>query len=186
MYQSIAAASRIALAPRDGTELDQLIKNADLAMYAAKSGGRRTYRFFEAAMGESAKARLTMEQDLRQATGDETLQFGFATNDRARMLDLEGRPLDEVAALVAGAAVVVGVDTGLLHVAAALGVPLVGIFIGSWTDLSLFQGPLAQIAGSAGPLPLAVSVDEEGGRVSRLRSLIVFRRVSILMFTSRY
>jgi beta-N-acetylhexosaminidase len=47
-----------------------------------------------------------------------------------------------------------------------------GIFIGSWTDLSLFQGPLAQIAGSAGPLPLAVSVDEEGGRVSRLRSLI--------------
>jgi diguanylate cyclase (GGDEF)-like protein/PAS domain S-box-containing protein len=57
----------IALAPRDGTDLDQLIKNADLAMYAAKSGGRRTYRFFEPAMGASAKARLTMEQDLRQA-----------------------------------------------------------------------------------------------------------------------
>src|SRR5438270_11224061 len=47
-----------------------------------------------------------------------------------------------------------------------------GIFIGSWTDLSLFKGPLAQIAGAAGPLPLAVSVDEEGGRVSRLKSLI--------------
>ena len=57
----------IALAPQDGTELDQLIKNADLAMYAAKSGGRRTYRFFEPAMGASARARLTMEQDLRQA-----------------------------------------------------------------------------------------------------------------------
>ncbi|WP_144206256.1 glycoside hydrolase family 3 N-terminal domain-containing protein [Mycobacterium tilburgii] len=47
-----------------------------------------------------------------------------------------------------------------------------GIFIGSWTDLGIFQGPLADIAGSAGPLPLAVSVDEEGGRVSRLKSLI--------------
>jgi beta-N-acetylhexosaminidase len=47
-----------------------------------------------------------------------------------------------------------------------------GIFIGSWTDLAIFQGPLADIAGKAGPLPLAVSVDEEGGRVSRLRSLI--------------
>ncbi|MCW2662801.1 MAG: glycosyl hydrolase family protein 3 [Mycobacterium sp.] len=47
-----------------------------------------------------------------------------------------------------------------------------GIFIGSWTDLSIFKGPLADIAGKAGPLPLAVSVDEEGGRVSRLRSLI--------------
>src|ERR1700731_3568684 len=47
-----------------------------------------------------------------------------------------------------------------------------GIFIGSWTDLSIFQGPLADIAGKAGPLPLAISVDEEGGRVARLKSLI--------------
>ena len=47
-----------------------------------------------------------------------------------------------------------------------------GIFIGSWTDLAIFQGPLADIAAKAGPLPLAVSVDEEGGRVSRLKSLI--------------
>jgi diguanylate cyclase (GGDEF)-like protein/PAS domain S-box-containing protein len=64
---STNASIGIALAPRDGTELDQLIKNADLAMYAAKSGGRRTYRFFEPAMDASAKARLTMEQDLRHA-----------------------------------------------------------------------------------------------------------------------
>ena len=47
-----------------------------------------------------------------------------------------------------------------------------GIFIGSWADLSIFKGPLADIAGTAGPLPLAVSVDEEGGRVARLKSLI--------------
>ena len=47
-----------------------------------------------------------------------------------------------------------------------------GIFIGSWTDLTIFNGPLADIAANAGPLPLAVSVDEEGGRVSRLKSLI--------------
>ncbi len=47
-----------------------------------------------------------------------------------------------------------------------------GIFIGSWTDLTIFTGPLADIAANAGPLPLSVSVDEEGGRVSRLKSLI--------------
>src|SRR5271168_2787004 len=47
-----------------------------------------------------------------------------------------------------------------------------GIFIGSWTDLSIFDGPLADIAANPGLLPLAVSVDEEGGRVSRLKSLI--------------
>jgi beta-N-acetylhexosaminidase len=47
-----------------------------------------------------------------------------------------------------------------------------GIMIGSWTDLSMLSdGSLADMTGS-GPLPLAVSVDEEGGRVSRLAGLI--------------
>ena len=47
-----------------------------------------------------------------------------------------------------------------------------GIMIGSWTDLSMMGAPLAGIAAAAAPLPLAVSVDEEGGRVSRLSDLI--------------
>lgn len=47
-----------------------------------------------------------------------------------------------------------------------------GIMIGSWTDLSMLtDGTLAGIS-DLGPLPLAVSVDEEGGRVSRLSSMI--------------
>ena len=47
-----------------------------------------------------------------------------------------------------------------------------GIFIGSWTDRSMLtDGSLPDYA-NAGPLPLAVSVDEEGGRVDRLSSLI--------------
>ena len=57
----------IALAPGDGIDLDQLLKNADLALYGAKGDGRRTYRFFEAAMGARAHARRTLELDLRQA-----------------------------------------------------------------------------------------------------------------------
>lgn len=48
-----------------------------------------------------------------------------------------------------------------------------GIMIGSWTDMSMLtDGSLPAIAAEAGPLPLAVSVDEEGGRVSRLSGLI--------------
>ena len=48
-----------------------------------------------------------------------------------------------------------------------------GIFIGSWTDLSMLtDGSIPDIAAAAGPLALAVSVDEEGGRVQRLSSLI--------------
>ncbi len=64
---STDASIGIALAPRDGTDLEQLIKHADLAMYGAKGDGRRTHRFFEPAMDASAKARLKMQQDLRHA-----------------------------------------------------------------------------------------------------------------------
>jgi predicted signal transduction protein with EAL and GGDEF domain len=74
---STDASIGIALAPQDGTDLDQLIKNADLAMYAAKAGGRRTHRFFEPAMDASAKARLTLEQDLRQALADDSFELHY-------------------------------------------------------------------------------------------------------------
>ena len=59
------------------------------------------------------------------------------------------RPLDEMARLIAGAAFVVGVDTGLLHVAAALGVPLVAIFVGSEPGLTgpMGRGPIAVVGG---------------------------------------
>jgi diguanylate cyclase (GGDEF)-like protein/PAS domain S-box-containing protein len=57
----------IALAPEHGTALDQILKNADLAMYAAKSDGRRTYRFFEPAMDAKVRERRQLEIDLRQA-----------------------------------------------------------------------------------------------------------------------
>jgi diguanylate cyclase (GGDEF)-like protein len=60
----------IALAPRDGTDLDQILQNADLAMYSAKADGRRTHRFFKPAMDARAKARRTLEMDLRQAIID--------------------------------------------------------------------------------------------------------------------
>jgi diguanylate cyclase (GGDEF)-like protein len=60
----------VALAPQDASEFDQLLKNADLALYGAKADGRRTYRFFEPGMDARAKARLTLERDLRQAMVD--------------------------------------------------------------------------------------------------------------------
>jgi lipopolysaccharide heptosyltransferase I len=72
------------------------------------------------------------------------------TQARARVPDR--RPLDEVAAMIAGAALVVGVDTGLVHVAAALGVPLVAIFIGSKPGLTgpMGSGPIEIVGGTPG------------------------------------
>jgi diguanylate cyclase (GGDEF)-like protein len=57
----------IALAPADGSESRQLLKNADMALYRAKSDGRGVYRFFEPAMGARMQARRRLESDLRNA-----------------------------------------------------------------------------------------------------------------------
>jgi heptosyltransferase-1 len=73
----------------------------------------------------------------------------------------ERAPLDSVARLIAGAQCVVGVDTGLLHLAAALGVPLVAIFAGSKPHLTgpVGSGPLA-VLGAQGAPPSVKEVDE--------------------------
>ncbi len=66
----------------------------------------------------------------------------------------ERRPLDEVARLIAGASFVVGVDTGLMHLAAALGVPLVAIFTDSEPGLTgpVGRGPI-KVLGDKGEPP---------------------------------
>jgi len=57
----------ISLAPVDSCEPDQLLKNADMALYGAKGDGRGTYRFFEPEMDARMKARRELELDLRKA-----------------------------------------------------------------------------------------------------------------------
>jgi predicted signal transduction protein with EAL and GGDEF domain len=57
----------IAVAPGDGTEPDQIMKNADMALYRAKACGRGTYHFFEAGMDTKAQARRLLELALREA-----------------------------------------------------------------------------------------------------------------------
>jgi heptosyltransferase I len=80
----------------------------------------------------------------------------------------ELQPLDAVARQIAGASLVVGVDTGLLHLASALGVPLVGIFIGSEPALTgpVGQGPIAVIGGKGevpGPSAAVAATDRLAG-----------------------
>jgi diguanylate cyclase (GGDEF)-like protein/PAS domain S-box-containing protein len=55
----------IALAPADGETSDQLLRNADMALYQAKEDGRCTFCFFQPGMGAILRAHHTLELDLR-------------------------------------------------------------------------------------------------------------------------
>lgn len=57
----------IAIAPDDGDTADSVLRNADTALYKAKSNGRSTYCFFEPAMDAGIQQRRKLEIDLRQA-----------------------------------------------------------------------------------------------------------------------
>jgi len=63
----IDASIGIALAPADGAEADELLKNADMALYGAKADGRGIYRFFESDMDARMKVRRSLELALRKA-----------------------------------------------------------------------------------------------------------------------
>jgi len=57
----------IAIGPDNGDTADKLVRNADFALYRAKSEGKRTWRFFDPKMAEDMKSRRTLEDGLRYA-----------------------------------------------------------------------------------------------------------------------
>ena len=64
---NIGASVGISVAPRDGHEQTQLLRTADLAMYASKQAGRNVHHFFVPSMDANALARRSLEIDLRKA-----------------------------------------------------------------------------------------------------------------------
>ncbi len=63
----------VSLYPRDGNDVETLLKHADIAMYQAKEGGRNAIRFFTAEMNTRVQERLILEQALRAALPAEEL-----------------------------------------------------------------------------------------------------------------
>jgi diguanylate cyclase (GGDEF)-like protein len=67
----------ISVAPDDGADPDLLLKNADMALYGAKSDGRGTFRFFEPDMDARIKARRMLEADLRKAIANDEFELYY-------------------------------------------------------------------------------------------------------------
>ena len=67
----------IAIGPADGASPDQLLRNADLALYRAKGDGRGTYCFFAPEMDAQMQARRGMEYDLRRALVDGEFELHY-------------------------------------------------------------------------------------------------------------
>jgi len=67
MQIEVSASIGIALFPQDGAELERLVKNAEMAMYEVKRGGRGASRFFTSMMNDVVAQRMQMESALRQA-----------------------------------------------------------------------------------------------------------------------
>ncbi len=64
---AIGCSIGIAIAPQDGRDSETLIRNADLALYAAKADGRGVHRFYREELLHGAQNRKQMEDDLRNA-----------------------------------------------------------------------------------------------------------------------
>lgn len=83
----IGASVGVALAPDDGTTSEALIRNVDLALYAAKDAGRGVHRFYAKDLHSAAEERAELEQELREAiaTGGLSLHYQpvvYAANEK--------------------------------------------------------------------------------------------------------
>ena len=73
----VTASVGIVLYPRDGEDLDTLLKNADVAMYHAKGQGRNRFSFYQDSMRAASAQRLSLEHDLRKALEEEQFELYY-------------------------------------------------------------------------------------------------------------
>jgi diguanylate cyclase (GGDEF)-like protein/PAS domain S-box-containing protein len=80
----IGASVGIAIAPTDASNVEELVANADLALYDAKASGGRTYRLFLPVLRAQAQARRELDTELRRAFSDNEFELYFQPQVRLR------------------------------------------------------------------------------------------------------
>jgi EAL domain-containing protein (putative c-di-GMP-specific phosphodiesterase class I) len=73
----LGASAGVAIAPQDGADVEELIANADLALYQAKSAGGRSLRFFMPVLRAQAQARRSLGLELRRAFAESEFEVFF-------------------------------------------------------------------------------------------------------------
>lgn len=74
---AIGTSVGIAIAPYDGSTSEELVRAADLALYAAKAGGRGQFRFYSADLAAEAQRRRQVEDDLRDALANDQIWVAY-------------------------------------------------------------------------------------------------------------
>lgn len=91
----IGASVGIARAPLDSDDPAELMSHADLALYAAKAGGKGTYRFYDVSLDEAMRTRRLLEEGLRQALVNKELEVHYQP-----LLDAKSGKITSAEALV--------------------------------------------------------------------------------------
>jgi diguanylate cyclase (GGDEF)-like protein/PAS domain S-box-containing protein len=81
----LGASAGIAIAPMHGSDVDELLSNADLALYLAKKGGGRVYRYFTPSLRASAQSRRALARELHHAFAND--EFDLFYQPQIRMAD---------------------------------------------------------------------------------------------------
>ena len=151
MSFNLSCSIGIAMFPGDGLDMDELIKNADSAMYAVKERGRADFRFYQRQMNIGLLARVKLDQALRQALQNDALQLKYQPK-----IDLVSRQVVGVEALARWSDPELGevLPARFIQVAEESGaiVPL-----GAW----VLEHAVAQAAGwkrSGFKLPVAINI----------------------------
>lgn len=160
----------IALYPSDGQDFPALMRNADTAMYSAKSSGGGTYHYFTKTMNESAMARLVIENDLREALAHNQFELHYQPK-----VDLRTNRICGLEALIRWKQPGRGYISPMQFIPVAEETGLIGK-IGEWVIMEVCRQIALWDEQSISPLPIAINLSPRQlieGRITETISRIL-------------